>query len=318
MWTTTNLTEALTPTSVALGNFDGIHRGHRLVMAAAMANLSQGIHSTVVTFDPHPRQFFGHNLRSLLTPKAEKISQIAQLGLEQLVLLPFNLELAALSPREFVEEILLKQLQIKRICVGENFYFGRDRSGTVGDLKTIAQQHQVEVTIVPLQHLEHHQISSSQVRYCLNQGDVATANLILGYDYTLSGLVTKGQQLGRQLGFPTANLQLPIDKFLPRYGVYAVLVQLEGQWLPGVMNVGERPTVNSQSTPQVEVHLIGWQGDCYDRPLAVRLKKFLRPEQKFTSLDHLREQITADTKLAAALLTEHPTPQPDYQPSYSG
>lgn len=328
MWVTSDLTTIKTPTAIALGNFDGIHRGHNLVIAAALEKSIPHVHSTLVTFHPHPRQFFSGAAHNLLTPLSEKIAYLESLGLEQIVLLPFNDKLAALTPAEFVAEILVKQLQSIQVSVGANFHFGCDRSGNAQDLERLANHHGIHTKIIPLQNLsippdlepnlpnshlshEYPRISSSSIRHHLALGHIRTANLLLGRAYTLQGKVIYGQQLGRSIGFPTANLDISLDKFLPKYGVYAVVVILEDRRLPGVMNVGVRPTVkpdgNHEKIPTVEVHLLDWQGDLYGKTLIVELVEFLRPEQKFPSLDALKSQIKKDAE-AAQLIINSPHP----------
>lgn len=352
---TSSLTKALTPTAVALGNFDGVHRGHQQVIAPVLKTRQEAIeqrqevreltpfipltpasahtYATVVTFNPHPQEFFSGKRRTLLTPLNEKVQQLICFGVEQLVLLPFDRELAALSPQEFVEKILVQQLHVQQISVGEDFCFGRQRSGTASDLKAIAATFDIPVTIIPLHYFAsdspqetlRERISSSCIRQALEQGDLPRAQTLLGRPYALTGKVVKGQQLGRTIGFPTANIQLPPEKFLPRQGVYAVRVLIEDESgkrageaggsgeekeiypLPlayaGVINIGCRPTVNG-TQPSVEVHLLDWSGDLYGQTLTVQLEKFLRPEQKFASLEALKAQIQADCDIAQSVLME--------------
>ncbi|MEG5047300.1 bifunctional riboflavin kinase/FAD synthetase [Microcoleus sp. B4-C1] len=401
MWVTSSCTAALTPTSVALGNFDGLHLGHRQVVQpilnrspgpnsatvfASGQNLrsnvgtdqnwesehpatcendsaappdradshhnfegligpraegnslssrdSDGVdrlYSTVVTFDPHPQEFFTGQPKKLLTPLAEKVELLAAMGVEQLVLLPFDRELAALTASEFVEEILVRQLKASRISVGVDFRFGRGRAGTAVDLQSIASGYGIDVALVPLHNCgEGDRISSSAIREGLASGDLTRANQLLGRPYSLVGTVVGGQRLGRTIGFPTANIELPPEKFLPRFGVYAVRVSLKDGWekmkeesssyqrenpkslisgaasnlsfVNGVMNVGCRPTVDGQQ-PTVEIHLLDWSGDLYGQTLSASLVEFLRPEQKFASLDALKTQIQADCDIARSLLT---------------
>lgn len=317
MWVTSDLTTIKTPAAIALGNFDGIHRGHNLVIAAALDKSIPHAHSTLVTFHPHPRQFFSGAAHNLLTPLPEKIDYLESLGLDQIVLLPFNQKLAALTPAEFVAEILVKQLQAVQVSVGANFHFGCDRSGNAQDLETLARSHGIHTKIIPLQNLtippdlepnlpdshpnhEYPRISSSSIRHHLALGHVRTANLLLGRAYTLQGEVVHGKQIGRSIGFPTANLEIPQEKFLPKYGVYAVIVVMADQRLTGVMNIGDRPTVkldgSQGNVPTVEVHLLDWQGDLYGKTLVVEIREFLRPEQKFSSLDALKAQIIQDVE----------------------
>lgn len=376
MWVTSSFTAALTPTAVALGNFDGLHLGHRQVVqpilnrsilensGAVSATISvlqselravtgkdvglsltrtsdkelkawdssgaMKLYGTVVTFDPHPQEFFTGQPKKLLTPLAEKVELLEAMGVEQLVLLPFDRELAALTAPQFVEEILVRQLQASRISVGMDFRFGRGRAGTAVDLQAIASNYGIDVTLVGLHTCgEGERISSSVIRESLACGDLRRANKLLGRCYSLVGTIVQGQQLGRTIGFPTANIELPSSKFLPRFGVYAVRVLVKNgggtitdqsssyEWenpkssipgktsdlslINGVMNVGCRPTVDGQE-PTVEVHLLDWSGDLYGQTLSVSLVEFLRPEQKFASLEALKTQIQADCDVARKLL----------------
>lgn len=361
MWLTSSLSKAKTPTLIALGNFDGVHRGHQQVIQPILAQAKQsatsqlpsqdshgdGGHSspqlavqgysdrkgillpsppspacsqpvepdltvpsqpwaTVLTFYPHPQEFFSGVPRSLLTPLDEKVLHLQHLGVAQLVLLPFNQELAQLSPQSFVTDILIQQLQAQHISVGEDFRFGHQRRGDVDYLQRLARHHGVQVTVVPLERSGQGRISSSRIRQALEAGHLDEAQHLLGRPYQLSGRVIRGQRLGHQLGFPTANLHLAPDKFVPRCGVYSVQVygsqdDLETGW-PGVMNIGYRPTVNGISRT-IEVHLLEWQGDLYNRTLTVYLNSFIRPEHKFDSLESLKAQIQADCEAATAALT---------------
>lgn len=324
MWITSCLDTVETPTTVALGNFDGVHLGHRQVIQPILSRRANGTaaqsapgepasYATVVTFHPHPQEFFTGQTRELLTPLNEKVNYLQRLGVEQLVMLPFNQELAALTPENFVEKILVQGMGVRVISVGQDFCFGRKRLGTSSDLKAIAADYGVNVHIVPLHTLDGDRISSSAIRQALQQGEVTQANRLLGRSYALVGKVETGQQLGRTIGFPTANVQLPPEKFLPRLGVYAVLVTSEAvsadnsnanfsvRDRPGVMNIGYRPTVaGTQRT--VEVHLLDWSGDLYGQTLTVKLERFLRPEQKFASLNELKAQIQHDADTARSLL----------------
>ncbi|VXD11240.1 conserved hypothetical protein [Planktothrix serta PCC 8927] len=350
MWITSSLDTVLTPTAIALGNFDGLHRGHQQVIQPILKlkspldsrqrtemlltnpvtlstwerglldnNLgeSEPCYSTVVTFHPHPQEFFTGQPKKLLTPLDEKVEYLKMMGVEQLVLLPFDEQMATLTPREFVERILIQKLQPRCISVGFDFRFGKKRTGTVKDLEKIAGHHGIKVKTVPLYLCENgERISSSEIRTSLENGAIRRANQLLGRSYHLVGSVVQGQQLGRTIGFPTANLQLPPEKFLPSYGVYAVNVSEMGikslpetgnnanfelMNHPGVMNIGCRPTVAGQ-TVTVEVHLLNWSGDLYGKTLNVSLEEFLRPEQKFACLDDLKTQIKADCLQAKEIL----------------
>jgi riboflavin kinase / FMN adenylyltransferase len=309
VWITSSLTTAKTPTLVALGNFDGIHQGHRQVIQPILQNdlleqfSAEKLFSTVVTFSPHPQEFFTGQGRTLLTPLNEKAQYLEKIGVEQLVLLPFDQALASLTPQEFVEKILVQQLQARHISVGQNFRFGKRRAGTTDDLEAIAAQHNVSVQIIPLYTASGDRVSSSAIRHALAQGNPRLAGQLLGRPYALVGKVVTGKQLGRTIGFPTANLELPPEKFLPQKGVYRVTVKgaaiASAKGALGVMNIGDRPTVNEGILkPSVEVHLLDEAIDLYGQTLTVELESFLRPEQKFDSVDELKVQIGADCQVA--------------------
>ena len=309
MFTTYSIEQIRTPTAIALGNFDGIHQGHRAVLRPIIDSFKSTqqphIYPSVVSFTPHPREFFTGGKLQLLTPIPQKAELLSDLGIEQLVLLPFDRGLASLSPEQFVEQIIVKQLQAVFISVGVDFRFGYQRKGTGTDLKNIAADYGIEVQLNSLhkygdRHQQQVRVSSSLIRQALAAGDMKTANLMLDRPYSLWGTVVTGQQLGRTIGFPTANLQLNSEKFLPRFGVYAVDVFLEQTTeqptIKGVMNIGCRPTV-AGAAPTIEVHLLNWSGNLYGQTLKVNLMQFIRPEQKFDSLEALKQQIKQDCQL---------------------
>ncbi|WP_236579998.1 bifunctional riboflavin kinase/FAD synthetase [Pseudanabaena sp. lw0831] len=312
-------TQISRPTAIALGNFDGVHVGHRRVIAPilpiSLRDRDRNLTSTVVSFSPHPQEFFSQKSRSLLAPFDEKVALLKSLGVEQLVLLPFNADLAKLTATEFIQKILIDSLQVELISVGFDFHFGQKRQGNITDLQNIWGD---RLTVIPEQTMSFGdldqppvRISSSNIRTALAQGEIDLANSLLGRPYNLVGRVVQGKQLGRTIGFPTANLELPTQKCLPRDGVYAVQAtinhpdaatqsQTQSQIL-GVMNIGLRPTVNGDLR-SVEVHLFDWQGDLYDLELSVNLIRFIRPEKKFDSLDALKSQIQADCQTASNYL----------------
>lgn len=305
-----DLNQVSLPTAIALGNFDGLHQGHRRVIEPVLTGSPELI-ATVATFSPHPKEFFSGIPQLLLTPIAEKIQLLAQMGVQQLILLPFDDQLAQLNAQEFMQTILLEKLQAQRISVGFDFHFGCQRCGSVADLQQVWRD---RVHIVPAQLVAMTndnppvRISSSIIRTALAQGEIELANTLLGRPYHLIGNVVTGKQMGRKLGFPTANLKLHPQKFLPRDGVYAVRAAIAGsnQAAIAVMNIGVRPTVDpTQAKRTVEVHLLNWSGDLYGQELQVELLKFLRPEQRFDSLDQLKQQIAVD---CAEALSNHTFP----------
>lgn len=291
-----SLANILTPTAIALGNFDGIHRGHLEVIRPVLAD--RGGYKTVVSFDPHPQQYFTGQQRQLLTPHQERAIILEQLGIEQLILLPFDQELVKLSPEEFVDRILDRQLQARFISVGEDFRFGNQRAGNATDLVTLTAKLGITTQIATLETNADSRISSSQIRAALLAADLKLTQELLGRYYSIVGTVVNGQEIGRSIGFPTANLKYPAEKFLPRQGVYCVRVDTPAaKQLPAVMNIGKRPTVDGVNTT-VEVHLLDWEGNLYGQQLTVYLYHFLRSEQKFPSLAALTAQIQADCDTA--------------------
>ncbi|WP_404790987.1 bifunctional riboflavin kinase/FAD synthetase [Altericista sp. CCNU0014] len=315
MWVTSSIETSLQPTHVALGNFDGVHLGHHAVIRALSSTpktqepedrkrflqVSSEPHcySTVVSFTPHPHVFFSGQPKPLLTLLPEKVQLLEALGVEQLVLLPFDRDLANLTPEAFVEQVLVRQLKAQKISVGFNFCFGRERAGNAEDLRAIAARYDIPVAIVEPAVMDRDRISSSAVRQALETGDVARAKQLLGRAYTLTGIVMQGQQLGRTLGFPTANLDVSVEKFIPHRGVYQVRVESSAfaQSQLGVMNIGARPTV-SGTHQTIEIHILDWSGDLYGHTVTVHLEQFLRFEQKFESLDALKAQIRLDCTIA--------------------
>lgn len=297
--THSTLANVLTPTAIALGNFDGIHRGH-LKTIEPVLNWDGTAYKSVVTFDPHPQQYFTGQVRQLLTPQLERSALLAELGIQQVILLKFDGDLAKLSPQEFVEQILVERLQARFVSVGEDFHFGHHRAGTASDLVKLTAAYQIETRIAPLATNQDQRISSSQIRAALLAADLDLVRALLGRSYAISGTVVNGQAIGKSIGFPTANLEYPPEKFLPRQGVYCVQVDTPAaKQLPGVMNIGKRPTVNGTNLT-VEVHLLDWDGNLYGQQLTVYLDRFVRSEQKFDSLAALTDRIHHDCDTARA------------------
>jgi riboflavin kinase / FMN adenylyltransferase len=291
------------PTAIALGNFDGVHCGHQQVIQLVLL-AAQGLIPTIVSFHPHPQEFFSGQPRQLLTTVAEKAQFLSGLGIQQLVLLNFNQELVNLTPVEFVEKILHQQLAARHITIGADFHFGYQRQGNAQILKSLAADFDIETNILELAIDQNTRIGSSRIRSALLNSDLKEASRLLGRSYSLSGRVVPGQQLGRTLGFPTANIDYPPEKFLPRLGVYCVRVNTaQHHQMPAVMNMGKRPTVNGQKTT-VEVHLLNWSGDIYGQQITIYFDRFLRAEQKFAGLDELTTQIQADCEAAQSFYQE--------------
>lgn len=300
------------PTAIALGSFDGLHEGHRRVIAAVTERAAaRGLVPTVVSFWPHPREVLFGEPRLRLDLPAEKLHLLEPLGIDQLVLVPFTPALAALSPQAFVEQVLVDQLQAQLVAVGENFRFGVDRCGDINTLRELAAAHGIEVLVQPMLADDQERLSSSRIRRALAAGDLQEAARLLQRPYRFSGTVVTGRGLGRQLGWPTANLQVDGRKCLPQEGVYAAWVWLPqagasasspGERLPAVMNLGPQPTVDPNAPSAVEVHLLDGGRDLVGLELQVEPVALLRRQQRFASLELLVAQISRDADQARALL----------------
>ena len=255
---------------------------------------------TVVSFWPHPREVLSGETRLRLDLPSEKLDLLAPLGIEQLVLVPFTKDLARLSAEAFVDQVLIDTLEARRIAVGTNFRFGHNREGDAALLQELGSKRGIEVRLVPIVTDQGGRMSSSRIRSALETGDLDTAQLLLGRPYRFQGRVVRGRGLGRELGWPTANLQVDGRKFLPALGVYAAWAQIDGQdeRLPAVMNLGPQPTVDPTSPSAVEVHLLDRTIDLENRLIRVQPVKRLRGQKKFSGLDALSQQIGLDAEQA--------------------
>jgi riboflavin kinase/FMN adenylyltransferase len=297
--------------AVAIGNFDGVHPGHRAVLTRASAVAEKlGVPFGVLTFEPHPRRYFQPAIPPFrLTPPPAKRRLLAEAGAAHYYELPFDAAMAALTAEAFIEQVLIAGLGVRHVVVGAGFAFGKGRTGTVSVLEHVAgHKGGVGVTVVaPVPASDGVLASSTRVRECLLRGEPERAAALLGRNFAIEGEVFAGDRRGRQLGFPTANL--PLDDYLrPAFGVYAVrAVPLGGggeRW-SGVANLGTRPTVDG-ARAQLEAHLFDFAGDLYGRRLAVELLSFIRPERKFESLDALKSQIAEDSARARGIIAARP------------
>ena len=295
--------DARRPTALALGSFDGLHAGHRDVIRHAI-EADSGI-PTVVSFWPHPREVLYGEPRLRLDLPSEKLTLLEPLGIEQLVLVPFNRDLACLSAEQFVEQILVDALDAKRVAVGRNFRFGRNREGDAEMLHTLGKARGMDVIVVDIVEDVEGRMSSSRIRAALDGADLETARKLLNRPYRFQGRVVRGRGLGRELGWPTANLQVDGRKFLPALGVYAAWAELDGETerMAAVMNLGPQPTIDPTSPSAVEVHLLDRSIQLDNRQLRVEPVVRLRGQKRFAGLDALSEQIGRDAEAARQHLT---------------
>jgi len=288
---------------IALGNFDGVHLGHREILEQCIASAkAYNVPAAVMTFEPHPREFFSQaHERLRLCSLRQKIELMESIGIDTLFLVRFNKTFSSLPAEEFVGDVLHRQLAVKHVVTGYNFAFGKGRGGTTDFLETQAHQFGFGFTACPpVAGAGDQIISSSAIRQLLTAGEVGEAVALLGHPYVIEGKVRKGQQRGRTIGFPTANLSLG-RLFKPRYGVYAVRAKIGRGRYNGIANIGIKPTLGG-SEPLLEVHVFGLNRELYGERLRVECVAFIRDERKFDSLDALKTQITLDCQQARKML----------------
>lgn len=296
------------PLVLAAGVFDGVHHGHRAVIAAAMASARDGGGSAaVLTFDPHPSKILRPDRAPcLLTSTPHKLALIGDAGIRHGLVLPFTPEFAALEAEEFLRGLCAAVPSLARICIGEGWRFGHARRGDAALLRRLGHELGFETTEVPSVLIDGRVVSSTLIRKAVESGDLEAAERLLGRRYAILGTVRHGDGLGRQLGFPTANLAAHNEQFPPN-GVYAVRVRVGQTLHAGAANIGVRPTVHSAADRLLEVHLLDFQGDLYGQDLEAEFLEFLRPEMKFAGLDKLREQIAKDAARARGVCAEAAT-----------
>ena len=297
---------SLQPTSgrcaLTIGNFDGVHRGHRALIERVTRKARElGLVSCALTFEPHPREFFAPQAApARLTRLRDKLELLAAIGVERVHVARFHRGFASLSATRFIEEVLVGGLGVRKLIVGRDFRFGAKRAGDFAMLGEAAVRHGFALEAMPDVLFEGERVSSSSVRAALQAGDLRRAERLLGHPYAISGRVTHGEKLGRELGFPTANIRLSHPA--PLAGIYVVEVESLG---PAVASVGRRPTVNPLADPLLEVHLFDCDAELYGRRVKVRFLEKLRDEQKYDGLEALKEAIARDARQAREYFARH-------------
>lgn len=285
-------------TILTLGTFDGVHIGHKKILEKITQNTQDGKYeSLVLTFFPHPRMVLQEKSEiKLLNTIAEKTKLLENTGIENLVIHPFNESFSRLTAEDFVSTILVDQFHIQKIIIGHDHRFGRNRTADINDLIAFGEQYGFEVEQISAQEIKDVSVSSTKIRNALTEGDMNLANEYLGYEYFLTGTVARGKQLGRTIGFPTANLKIEEEyKLIPKNGVYIVKSTINKKLVYGMMNIGFNPTVGGQ-TQSIEIHFLNFDEDIYDLEITVSLLQYIREEQKFDSVTLLKEQLENDKK----------------------
>jgi riboflavin kinase/FMN adenylyltransferase len=293
-------------TILTLGTFDGVHLGHQKILERIIDNTANNTYeSLVLTFFPHPRMVLQENSEiKLLNTMKEKVYLMENMGIQNLVIHPFDTVFSQLTAEEFVRTVLVNQFDIYKIIIGHDHRFGRDRTANIDDLISFGKQYGFEVEQISVQEINDLSISSTKIRKAISQGNMPLANEYLGYDYFLSGTVFKGKQLGRTIGFPTANIKIEEDyKLIPHNGVYAVKSIINQKTIFGMMNIGFNPTVSGEKL-SIEVHFFDFDTDLYEQKIKVSILKYIRAEQKFDSVDLLTEQLEKDKSTTITYLQQ--------------
>lgn len=290
---------------VTSGTFDGVHLGHQKILKRIKEIAKDnGGETVLLTFWPHPRLVLypnEHKLR-LLSTFEEKAKLLREFGIDHLISIPFTKEFSQLSSKEFIESVLVEKIKTRKLVIGYDHRFGKNREGSFDYLQENCESFGFELEEISRQDVDDIGISSTKIREALKTGNVSIASKYLGRDYELNGLVIKGEQIGRSIGFPTANIHVPNDyKLIPKDGVYTIHVTVNGKIYKAMLNIGNRPTVNG-SKKTVEAHLFDFDGNLYDLQVTLHLSHFLREEIKFENLDALKKQLYLDQEIAKKIL----------------
>jgi riboflavin kinase / FMN adenylyltransferase len=294
---------------VTIGTFDGVHIGHTTILSRLnqFARQQKGGESVLLTFWPHPRMVLQpeDNTLRLLNTMDEKIERLEKAGLENLVILPFSKDFSRMNSIDYIRDILVNGLKTRLIVVGYDHQFGKNREGSLEELQECAPLYNFKVEEIPPQKIDDNAVSSTKIRNALLSGDIHTSSGYLGYDYFLNGTIVKGQQYGREMGFPTANIHIAeAYKLIPADGVYFVKAQLESGNFDGMMNIGERPTVQGKRK-SIEVHLLGFDQDIYNQKIRIDFLHRLRDEIHFPDTAALKRQLEKDKEAAISYFNSH-------------
>lgn len=293
------------PTVLSLGKFDGLHRGHELLMDYVFRKKQEGLKAVVFTFDIPPRKSVDHAVAQVLTTNEEKSRLFEKIGIDYLVECPFTKDIMCMEPELFIE-FIVKQLNVKCMVVGKDFHFGHNRRGDYKMLQQYAARYGYEVEVVDKMQEDGRDISSTFVREQIVAGNIEKANELLGYRYFIEGRICHGKKMGKAvLGIPTINLIPPEEKLLPPYGVYFSITEWDGKAYPGITNIGCKPTVDGENPVGVETHIFDFDEDIYGKEVKVSFISKVRAEKKFESLEALKEQMSHDVALGKQYFREN-------------
>lgn len=282
---------------MTIGTFDGVHLGHRkIIKKLTTISEEKQLDSALLTFFPHPRMVLQQsNDLKLINTIEEKKQLLAETGLDHLIIEPFTMEFSRLTAKEYIEEYLVKSLNASVVIVGYDHRFGRNRKANIEDLKAFSKEYNFKVVEISKQDIDDVAISSTKIRSAVQSGEIDLANRYLTKPFLLTGMVVKGKQLGKSLGYPTANLQIKEDyKITPKEGVYVVKAEIDKTWYFGMMNIGHNPTINDGNHKSIETYFFDFEGNLYDQDLQIQLLKRIRDEKKFDSVEALKAAMKND------------------------
>lgn len=285
-------------TIVTIGTFDGVHLGHQKILKKLVElKKKNGGETLLFTFDPHPRKVLFPEQRDLklITTTQEKCELLKQFGIDNVLVFPFTMEFSKMSAQDYISNIISETLKTKTLVIGYDHRFGSNREGNIETLKKVSSEYNFDLVEIPAQEINQLNVSSTRIRKAIEEGEIETANSYLGYSFFMSGIVVKGKQLGRTIGYPTANVELQdLDKIKPKTGVYAVNVVVELVSYKGMLNVGYNPTTDSDRMQKIEVNIFDFDKDIYGKTIKIEFVKHLRNEVKFANLDELKKQLAKD------------------------
>ena len=292
---------------VTIGTFDGVHRGHQEILRNMVRRAKElGGESVVVTFYPHPRQVLSHDsgIRFISTQE-EKIHHLEALGIDNLIIIKFTKEFASISSEDFIKNCIVKNINPAVLIIGYDHHFGKGRTGDFSMLYELGNQYHFKVEKIKEQDVDDMAVSSTKIRHFLKIGDIRHANSLLGYEFSYTGKVIHGQQVGHKMGYPTANIDVAEEfQLIEKPGVYATFVDFDGHSYPAMTYIGKRPTMHDNRPQSIEAHIINYNGDLYDKEIKIRFVDFVRDDKKFDNFEALKQQIGADEQTIINILNK--------------